>query len=141
MLNKKISFSTVWHKSLAKPRSNLHKKPWERNKFMFILFHFLKTYIRNPSLLFMYFSTLPPCLETMMPTMKRVYIYTLEDDFSQIVKNHQVFCQTVWQKRGLRNSLIVARENIMMLHRVKTVWSIWRTEEFSHKVLSCELCD
>jgi hypothetical protein len=32
----------------------------ERNKIMFVSFHLLKTYIRNPSLFFLYFFTLPP---------------------------------------------------------------------------------
>jgi hypothetical protein len=60
------SSPTVWHNSLVKPRSNLHHKPWERNKIMFMSFHLLKTCIRNPSLLFIYlfiyFFTLPPGL-------------------------------------------------------------------------------
>jgi hypothetical protein len=32
----------------------------ERNKIIFIVFHLLKTYIKNPSLLFISFFTLPP---------------------------------------------------------------------------------
>jgi hypothetical protein len=32
----------------------------ERNKIMFVSFHLLKTYIRNPSLFFISFFTLPP---------------------------------------------------------------------------------
>jgi hypothetical protein len=32
----------------------------ERNKIMYVPFHLLKTYIRNPSLFFIFFFTLPP---------------------------------------------------------------------------------
>jgi hypothetical protein len=32
----------------------------ERNKILFMPFHLLKTYVRNPSLFFISFSTLPP---------------------------------------------------------------------------------
>jgi hypothetical protein len=32
----------------------------ERNKIMLVSFHLLKTYIRNHSLFFIYFFTLPP---------------------------------------------------------------------------------
>jgi hypothetical protein len=51
---KKSSSPTIWHISLAKPRSNI-KNP-ERNKIIFIPLHLLKTYIMNPSLFFISFS-------------------------------------------------------------------------------------
>jgi hypothetical protein len=57
--------SNSWHNSLAKSISNLHQESLERNKIMLrSSFHLLKTYVRNHSLFFYFFSTLPPGLAT-----------------------------------------------------------------------------
>jgi hypothetical protein len=56
---KNWSSPTVWHNSLVKSRFNLHQNA-ERNKIMFVSFHLLKIYTRNPSLFFISFFTLPP---------------------------------------------------------------------------------
>jgi hypothetical protein len=47
----------------------------ERNKIMFVPFHLLKTYIRNPSLFFISFFHPPTYRETTMATTIRALIY------------------------------------------------------------------
>jgi hypothetical protein len=43
------------------PNSDLtYIRNLERNRIMFVLFHLVKTYIRNPSLFFISFFTVPP---------------------------------------------------------------------------------
>jgi hypothetical protein len=47
----------------------------EWNKIMFVPFHLLKTYIRSPSLFFIYFFTLPPTVKRQwQPRSARAYI-------------------------------------------------------------------
>jgi hypothetical protein len=55
-----ISNSLASFTCIAKLKSFLHHEPFERNKIIFVLFHLLKTYIRNAKIktkLFLYSST------------------------------------------------------------------------------------
>jgi hypothetical protein len=56
---KKEFIPTVWHNSLTKLRSNLHQE-FSKNQNYGHAFHLLETDIRNPSLFFISFFTLPP---------------------------------------------------------------------------------
>jgi hypothetical protein len=59
----------------------------EINKIMFMLFHLLKTYIRNPSIFFISLFTFPPYKETLISTTR--------DEFCQVSIFTKLVCQSV----------------------------------------------
>jgi hypothetical protein len=66
----------------------------KRNKILFIPFHLLKTYIRNPSLFFIFFHP-PTYRDTPMATTIRAHIYARGGEFCQVSIFAKLVCQTV----------------------------------------------
>jgi hypothetical protein len=68
----------------------------ERNKIIFMLFHLLKTCIRNPSLFFISFFTLPSGLDTPMATEIGACIFSRgEESLAKVSIFAKLVCQTV----------------------------------------------
>jgi hypothetical protein len=82
---------------------------------MFIPFHLLKTYIRNPSLYLFLFSPSHLSKNDSAKRAPRAYIYALEAGFPQVAKSCRVFCQTVGEVF------------LTFLPKIKDCNSIWQT--------------
>jgi hypothetical protein len=79
-------------KKIAKLKKYIYRRLLFLNCQIFL--YLLYIYIRNPSLLFIYFSPPPAFLHPTMRNVdvKCVYIYAPEVGFSEVVKNSEVIC-------------------------------------------------
>jgi hypothetical protein len=70
---KKSSSPTIWHNSLAKPRSNLHQESWEKQNYVYVLPPLKNLHWESFSVLYFFFH--PPTyfisFFTLPPTWKR----------------------------------------------------------------------
>jgi hypothetical protein len=80
---------------LPNPDLNYIRNP-KRNKIMFMPFHLLETYTRNPSLFFNSFFTLPPRgKHRWQPRSARAHICAWGGEFCQVSIFAKLVCQTV----------------------------------------------